>query len=128
MSAEHGFMKNVRRLVESGADSFAAEGHGWSPIDLAERGGHNSCFEFLKNAASSKEEARENIDQEELDDSEEQPFIMELEKMKQKAASERSSEQAAVSATNNRFGNSADKISSATKVTNSTSRSKGGDT
>ena len=83
-------------------------------------------IEAFKYGLLNKEEARENIDQEELDDSEKQPFIMELEKMKQEAAAERSSEQAA--STNNRFGNSADKISSATKVTNSTSRSKGGDT
>jgi hypothetical protein len=47
--------------------------------------------------------------------------------MKQEAAAERS-EQQAESASANRFGNSADKVSSATKVTNSTSRSKGGDT
>jgi hypothetical protein len=83
-------------------------------------------IEAFKYGLLNKEESRENIDQEELDDSQEEPFIMKLEKMKQKAATERQSEQTA--ATANRFGNSADKISSATKVTNSTSRSNGGDT
>ncbi len=80
-------------------------------------------IEAFKYGLFNKGESRENMDQDELDDSEEQPFIMELEKMKQEAAAERSSEQAA-----NRFGNSADKISSATKVTNNTSRSRGGNT
>jgi len=80
-------------------------------------------IEAFKYGLFNKGEARENMDQDELDDSEEQPFIMELEKMKQEAAAERSSEQA-----DNRFGNSADKISSATKVTNNTSRSRGGNT
>jgi hypothetical protein len=80
-------------------------------------------IEAFKYGLFNKGESRENMDQDELDDSDEEPFIMELEKMKQEAAAERSSEAAA-----NRFGNSADKVSSATKVTNSTSRSKGGDT
>jgi hypothetical protein len=84
-------------------------------------------IEGFKYGLLNKGEARENMDQDELDDSEEEPFIMELEKMKQEAAAERS-EQQAESASANRFGNSADKVSSATKVTNSTSRSKGGDT
>lgn len=75
----------------------------------------------------NKGEARENMDQEELDDSEEEPFIMELEKMKQEAAAKRSEDQAQQAAAN-RLGNSADKISSKTKVSNSTSRSKGGNT
>ncbi len=84
-------------------------------------------IEAFKYGLFNKGEARENMDQDELDDSEQEPFIMELEKMKQEAAAKRSEEQAAVN-TANRFGNSADKISSATKVTNSTTRSKGGDT
>jgi hypothetical protein len=84
-------------------------------------------IEGFKYGLLNKGEARENMDQDELDDSDEEPFIMELEKMKQEAAAERS-EQQAESASANRFGNSADKVSSATKVTNSTSRSKGGDT
>lgn len=61
VSAEHGFMSNIRLLIEHGADAFAAEGHGWTPIDLAERGGHGACFEYLKQAANSKEETRENL-------------------------------------------------------------------
>jgi hypothetical protein len=81
-------------------------------------------IEGYKYGIVNKGEARENMDQEELDDSEEEPFIMQLEKMKQEAAAERSQQQSEAAA--NRFGNSADKISSATKVTNSTSRSKGG--
>jgi hypothetical protein len=89
-------------------------------------------IEAFKYGLFNKGEARENMDQDELDDSDEEPFIMELEKMKQEAATKRSEEAAAQRsseiATTNRFGNSADKVSSATKVTNSTSRSKGGDT
>jgi len=60
-SAEHGFLKNVKKLVDAGADATAAEGHGMTAIDLAEQHGHVVVFEYLKNAASSKEQTRENL-------------------------------------------------------------------
>lgn len=47
--------------MESGADVQCLEGHGCSPIDLAERGSHMSTYDFLKQAADSKEEARESL-------------------------------------------------------------------
>lgn len=47
--------------MEAGADVQCLEGHGCSPLDLAERGGHMPTYEFLKNAADSKEEARESF-------------------------------------------------------------------
>ncbi|CAL8114388.1 unnamed protein product [Orchesella dallaii] len=59
--AEHGFLQNVQKLVEAGADVQCLEGHGCSPIDLAERGGHIPTYEFLKTAADNKEEARESF-------------------------------------------------------------------
>lgn len=82
-------------------------------------------IEAFKHGIINKGEARENMDQDELDDAEEQPFIMQLEKMKLDAASERSSSE---QAQNNRFGNAGDVISSKTKVSNNTSRSRGGTT
>ena len=88
-------------------------------------------IEGFKYGLLNKGEARENMDQDELDDSDEEPFIMQLEKMKQEAATKRSEEAAAQRSseeavtTTNRFGNSADKVNSATKVTNNTSRSRG---
>ena len=83
-------------------------------------------IEGYKHGILNKGEARENMDQDELDDSEEEPFIMQLEKMKQEAASKRSEEQAQSQPQQNRFGNSGDVISSKTKVSNITSRSRGG--
>jgi ankyrin repeat protein len=59
-ASEHGFLNNVRQLIEAGADTYSCEGHGLSCVDLAERGGHTATFEYLKNAAVSKEEARES--------------------------------------------------------------------
>lgn len=59
--AEHGFLQNVEKLVEAGADVQCLEGHGCSPLDLAERGGHIPTYEYLKKAADSKEEARESL-------------------------------------------------------------------
>jgi len=51
----------VRLLIEAGADPVACEGRGYIAVDLAERGGHVSTFEFLKKAEFSKEETRESL-------------------------------------------------------------------
>ena len=61
VSAEHGYLSNVQRLVEAGADINKVDGRGLTPADLAERGGHSSCHEFLKSAEAAEETARHGI-------------------------------------------------------------------
>ncbi|OXA37186.1 Leucine-rich repeat serine/threonine-protein kinase 1 [Folsomia candida] len=60
-AAEHGYFSNVRLLIQAGANPEKCEGQGYTAIDLAERGGHTSTFEYLKKAELTKEEARENL-------------------------------------------------------------------
>lgn len=60
-ASEHGFINNVRLLIEAGANPEKCEGQGYTGLDLAERGGHSQTFEYLKRAEITKEEARENL-------------------------------------------------------------------
>jgi len=59
-ACEHGFLSNIRQLVETGgADVGAVDGSGLSPLDLALRGGHSSdVAEYLRSAGVAREEAR----------------------------------------------------------------------
>ena len=79
-------------------------------------------IEAFKYGLLNKQEARENIDQEELDDSGEEPFILKLEKSKQVsgARSNISNEPSRTAGVRN----SGDVVSSATKVSSNTSRSR----
>ena len=82
-------------------------------------------IEAFKYGLLNKQEARENIDQEELDDSGEEPFILKLEKSKQVsgAGSNISNEPSRTAGVRN----SGDVVSSATKVSSNTSRSRSTD-
>ncbi|HTH20986.1 MAG TPA: hypothetical protein VL854_02100 [Nitrososphaeraceae archaeon] len=82
-------------------------------------------IEAFKYGLLNKQEARENIDQEELDDSGEEPFILKLEKSKQVsgARSNISNEPSRTAGVRN----SGDVVSSATKVSSNTSRSRSTD-
>lgn len=61
VSAEHGFLSNVQKLVEAGGDISRLDGRSLSAVDLAERGGHYACYEYLKGVASLKESTRLNL-------------------------------------------------------------------
>jgi hypothetical protein len=62
-SAEHGFLSNVKALVEAGADVFRLEGRALTPAELALRGGHTQTHQYLLSVVNRAEEAREALHQ-----------------------------------------------------------------
>ena len=52
MSAEAGFVSNVRVLLQHSASLVALDRNGLTALDLAERGQHDDCVSILQQAAS----------------------------------------------------------------------------
>lgn len=52
ISAECGFVSNVRLLLKYGAALVARDRAGLTPLDIAERGEHADCIAVLQQAAS----------------------------------------------------------------------------
>ncbi|XP_063218267.1 leucine-rich repeat serine/threonine-protein kinase 1 isoform X2 [Bacillus rossius redtenbacheri] len=60
VSAEHGYVGNVRLLVARGADLTARDSSGLTPLDVADKGEHAECMQVLKQAADAKETLRQS--------------------------------------------------------------------
>jgi ankyrin repeat protein len=51
MSAEHGYVSNVKQLLLHGADLVARDSSGLTPLDIAEKSEHVECMLVLKQTA-----------------------------------------------------------------------------
>ena len=51
LSAEHGHIRNVEYLLDAGASFTLRDKNGLTPLDLADRNGHDKCVLMLKDAA-----------------------------------------------------------------------------
>ncbi|EFN82819.1 Leucine-rich repeat serine/threonine-protein kinase 2 [Harpegnathos saltator] len=57
--AEHGHAGNVERLLNYNADLMIRDDDGLKPLDIAEKGKHDSCIRLLKTAAEKYELAKQ---------------------------------------------------------------------
>lgn len=55
ISAEHGHVSNVERLLEFNADLAIKDSQGLTPLDIAEKSEHSSCIDMLKLYAEKHE-------------------------------------------------------------------------
>lgn len=58
ISAEHGYVANIRLLLEFGARIDLRDGLGFSALDLASNGGHTECISVLRDAQVTQEASR----------------------------------------------------------------------